>query len=102
MIDTIYPKLGTKFLMSKFVDPSFTTYAVLNDGKIIYKNLKKAYYGEFYFHCIEHSHGDIKAILTAEINCFGKYEEHQYVIWQLKDSPILAATLLKGDEDFKL
>lgn len=99
MIDTLYPKNSNKFLMSRFLSPSFKDYTVLDGQRIIFKNLKKAYYGEFYFHCIKHNNGEIKAILTADINCYGKYEAHQYVIWKLKNSDIYAATLLNGDED---
>lgn len=102
MLDTLFPKLSDNFLMSRFFDPLLKEFAVIDGPTIIFKNLKKTYYGEFYFHCIKHTHGIIKAILTADINVNGKYEKHQYVIWELKENRICAATLLNGNENFEV
>lgn len=100
MLDTLNPKYGNNFLMTRFLEPNFKDYSVTDGPAVVFRGLKKAYYGEFYFHCIEHNNGHIKAILSAEIFCGKEYEIHQYVIWELNNQ--LVATLLRGDEEFNL
>lgn len=103
MLDTIWPTTANKFLITRFLAPSFKEYAIIDSDKVILKNLQKASYNDFAYHCLnKNPQGIIKAILHAELNIGGKYELHQYVIWETAGGAIKAATFLSGNEDFKI
>lgn len=103
MLDTIWPKTANKFLITRFLSFSFKEYAITDGPKVIFKDLQKASYNDFAYHCLSKTpQGIIKAILHAELNIGGKYELHQYVIWETAGGAIKAATFLSGNEDFKI
>lgn len=101
MLDTLYPKWDDYFLMSRFLDPSFKTYALLDGPRVIYKNLKKATYSDFkiQFLSIVPTPKDFEIVHALRHNGY-EHELKQYVIWQPPHSKFRAATLLNGDENF--
>lgn len=102
MLDTLFSKTKP-FLMTRFLSKTLKHYSVIGDNGVMYRDLVKATYNEFDFHCLgEKAEGKILNILSAEIYIRDKYELHQYVIWYYPPGNIYAATLLNGDEDFKI
>lgn len=104
MLDTLFSKHSEGYLMSRFLSLDLKKWAVLDGDRVIFKNIVKANYNDFKAHCIDKPcDGKIKAILHANINIMGvKNELHQYVIWQIPSADLLAATLLSGEENFKI
>lgn len=103
MIDTIYPRHDSNFLITRFLSVGLKKWTVLDGDKIIFKDLIKASWSDFALQVLSIVPTARPLAILHALRANGNgHELKQYVIWQPQDKTFTAATLLKGDEEFYL
>ena len=103
MIDTLYPHNDANFLITRFLSSDLKKWAVLDGDEVIYKDIIKASYEDFKLQVLSvvPTPRPLAILHALRSNGYGT-ALNQYVIWQPLNCKFTAATLLQGNEDFKI